>query len=133
MDTKHTPGPWHVGSSYGNDSASIVTEDGKIIGAIKVKQLVTVDKGHPVYSWSDELAANASLIAAAPELKSVSDNFEITGPDDDGFVWLVLHGNGTTGKAMFNLGKADMLAVQVALHLESDRRAAISKSTGKAA
>lgn len=79
----------------------------------------------------DEEFANARLIAAAPDLLSVVANFEVSGPDGDGLVWLFLHGNGTTGKAMFNLGKADTVAAQVALHLEADRRAAIAKATGE--
>lgn len=74
----------------------------------------------------------ALLIAAAPELKTVADNFQINGPDDDGLIWLVLHGNGTTGKAMFNLGRAEGIAGQVALCLEEDRCAAIAKATGGA-
>ena len=65
------------------------------------------------------------------DLLSVVANFEVSGPDGDGLVWLFLHGNGTTGKAMFNLGKADTVAAQVALHLEADRRAAIAKATGE--
>jgi hypothetical protein len=61
------------------------------------------------------------------EALQVLGNFEIAGPDDDGLLWLVLHGDGTTGKAMFNLGAcSDRLAGQVALLLEQDRRAALA-------
>lgn len=74
--------------------------------------------------------ANARLIAAAPELYAVADDFEISGPDADGLVWLILHGKGTSKRAMINLGTADMIAAQVALYLEEDRRAAIAKATG---
>jgi hypothetical protein len=63
-------------------------------------------------------------------LHGVANNFEICGPDADGLVWLVLHGNGTTGKGMFNLGTVDRIAVKVALELEADRRAAIAAATG---
>ena len=71
MNAKHTPGPWMVGPTYGNDSARIDTEGGTVIGSIKVKQLVSVDKGHANYAWSNELYANARLVAAAPELLDV--------------------------------------------------------------
>lgn len=53
--------------------------------------------------------------------------FAITGPDADGLVWLVLHGNGTSGKALFNLGRRERISTQVALALEQDRRAAIAE------
>lgn len=75
--------------------------------------------------------ADARRIAAVLALKAVADNFQIAGPDDDGLVWLVLHGNGTSGTAMFCLGAHGKLAVQVALHLEADRRAAIDAASAK--
>jgi hypothetical protein len=65
-------------------------------------------------------------IVERDQLLALARNFEVTGPDDDGLVWLVLRGEGTSGKAMFNLGSADRLVAQVALHLEADRRAAIA-------
>lgn len=73
----------------------------------------------------------AELKAQRDELLGVVKNFEIQGPDDDGFVWLVLHGNGTRSRAMFNLGKPK-LSVSVAQCLEEDRRAAIAKVEGGA-
>ena len=54
-------------------------------------------------------------------------NFEIKGPDDDGVLWLVLHGNGTTGRAMFNLGSEAFISGKVAALLEQDRRAALAQ------
>lgn len=71
--------------------------------------------------------------AQRDELLAVASNFEISGPDDDGLVWLILHGKGTTGRAMFQLGKPAQIAVQTAMHLEQDRRAAIAKVKGGAA
>lgn len=71
--------------------------------------------------------ALAKKDAALKACVSLSANFEISGPDADGLVWLVLHGNGTTGKAMFNLGSIDRIAAQTAMHLEQDRRAAITQ------
>ena len=73
MTNKHTPGPWIVGAAYGNDSARIETLGGETIGAIKVRQLAAVEKGHAIYAWSDELAANARMVAAAPELLAVAE------------------------------------------------------------
>lgn len=68
------------------------------------------------------------LVAINKELLAVVNNFHITEPDEDGCVWLVLNGNGTTGMAMFNLANGDRIAAKVALHLESDRKAAITKA-----
>lgn len=66
-------------------------------------------------------------------LLAVLKNFEIRGFDADGYAWLILHGQGITGKAMFCLGKYDRLVTRVAQELERDRRAAIAKATGSAA
>lgn len=68
------------------------------------------------------------LVATNKELLAVVNNFHITEPDEDGCVWLVLNGNGTTGMAMFNLGNGDRIAAKVAIHLELDRKAAIAKA-----
>jgi hypothetical protein len=77
-----------------------------------------------------ENEALREALKSVPDLHSLATNFEVTGPDADGLVWLVLHGNGTAGRAMVNLGTPDQLVAQVALHLEKDRRAALSKATG---
>lgn len=66
--------------------------------------------------------------AALEKCVSLAANFEVSGPDADGLVWLILHGNGTTGKAMFNLGEANRIAVQTALYFEQDRRKAITEA-----
>lgn len=77
----------------------------------------------------DEAAAELRrLDALNAELVSVLENFEVRAPDEDGLVWLVLHGNGTTGKAMFNLRSATRLAAQVALLLEESRITALAKA-----
>ncbi len=66
-------------------------------------------------------------------LTAVCSNFEITGPDDDGVVWIQLHGNGTSGQGLLRVGAIDAvegeqpIIVQVALALEEDRRAALAK------
>jgi hypothetical protein len=66
--------------------------------------------------------------AEVEALRAVANNFEITGPDEDGLVWLILRGRGTTGRALFNIGTADRIVAQVAMALEQDRRAAIAKA-----
>lgn len=110
----HTPRPWRL--TY---------TDRWVVGRDPdLGEVVIADIAH-------RSPANAHLISAAPDLKFIADSFEVTGPDDDGLIWLVLHGNGTTGKAMFNLGSASGLAAQVALSLERDRRAAVAKATGE--
>lgn len=68
MAATHTPGPWIYGSEVGVDSTRIETESGRVIGAIRTREVTDWQHGHPIYSWSDEGAANARLIAAAPEL-----------------------------------------------------------------
>lgn len=122
MSEQHSPGPW-----WPTDSG-VRNSGGYIAHTNPVSRYEGQDE-----RYAREVAqrgADRRLIAAAPELKSLADNFEITGPDDDGLLWLVLHGGGTTGKAMFNLGRAIGVAGQVALLLEQDRRAAIAKAEG---
>lgn len=121
-EAKHTPGPWW-------DTESGVRDRGGYICHTRPAQRYP-DQDERFEKETQERAANKRLIAAAPELKSIADNFQIKGPDEDGLIWLVLHGNGTTGKAIFNLGHAEGIAGQVALCLEEDRRAAIAKATG---
>ena len=75
--------------------------------------------------------AVAAKEVISAELVAVVENFQITGPDIDGLAWLVLHGKGTTGHAMFNLGSLDRIAAKVALNLEADRKSALDKWYGK--
>lgn len=83
--------------------------------------------------WEVKLPDAADpLTDAALDLKAVADAFEVTGPDADGLVWLVLRGSGTTGRAMVSLGSSARVAAQVALLLEEKRRAAVDKATGAA-
>ena len=123
MKAKHTPGPWFTL----REGFSAIYVEARIEGGM----LQEVAMCGPTEAGASQQEANAALIATAPELLSVAVNFEVSGPDSDGLLWLLLHGNGTTGKAMFNLGKAHTVAAQVALHLEADRRAAIAKAIGE--
>ncbi|ELY1969535.1 hypothetical protein SL040_000761 [Aeromonas salmonicida] len=75
----------------------------------------------------DPLLEIAELKSQRDELLALANNFQITGPDEDGVVWLLLHGSGTTGKAMFSLGSVERIAVQVALHLETERQSSLAK------
>lgn len=122
MDAKHTPKSWHC---Y-KDGTQWVISNGAHLIATTAGSPAHLGPGH-----ANRDKANAHLIVAAPELHSVATNFQITGPDDDGLVWLILHGNGVSGKAMFNLGSANQLATKVALELEADRLAATKKATGE--
>lgn len=133
MSTKHTPAPWvleirkGLGDASREATVAEIGTSGKYRGNVAYMQSAEHIDG----IGRDELIANARLIAAAPDLKAVAANFEITGPDDDGLVWLHLYGQGTTGKAMFQLGSPDRVAVQVALLLEGQRKAAIAKAEGR--
>ena len=51
-EMKHTPGPWVIGLETTDDTAQIIGHDG----------------GHIAYIERDPVAANANLIAAAPDL-----------------------------------------------------------------
>ena len=62
MNTKHTPGPWHVGRYTPNATEmTILTKNGSP---------VTPAWGPQFYVNSEQAKANACLIAAAPELLS---------------------------------------------------------------
>ena len=71
MEAKHTPGTWILGCEIGVDSTRIETESGKVIGAIRSREITSFEQSRPVYSWDDEGFANARLISAAPELLEV--------------------------------------------------------------
>lgn len=147
MNAKHTPGPLFVRQpeSFPFDiqivdaKGEVAFRESRYAYSTKQETVEDVMQGHgfpfdqrdAVIAENGRQLADMHLRAAAPDLLSVVANFEVSGPDGDGLVWLFLHGNGTTGKAMFNLGKADTVAAQVALHLEADRRAAIAKATGE--
>jgi hypothetical protein len=103
--------------------ACLLAEENK-----RLRQVCGIDSAE---SDSDEFHANANLIAAAPDMYAVASNFEIHGPDDDGMVWLVLHGRKATGRAMVRIGHKSLICAQVALKLEADRAAALRKARGK--
>lgn len=134
----HTPGPWKQGYTLSTEVTRRWTAEQWAQNDARERRLVFANFTSKDQGSCRRLIAvcesedDAPLIAAAPDLKAVANNFEITGPDADGLVWLVLHGKGTSGKAMFNLGTADKLATQCALLLEAGRRAAIAKATGSA-
>ncbi len=68
MEQKHTPGPWIYGPEVGPDCTRIDAENGLVIAAVRSREITSWEQSRPIYSWSDEGAANARLIAAAPDL-----------------------------------------------------------------
>lgn len=119
--TKHTELPWslddrkHLADIWGtqDDCDKLIATIAKYDGLLGV--------------------ANAEFIIRACnshyELLKFAKNFEIQEKDDG--LWLILHGNGTTGQVMFNLGRKEGLAPSVAKFLEQDRKAAIAKTEEK--
>lgn len=71
MEAKHTPGPWHVG--LGNGEGAIFADEGRMraeTGGTTLYPIATACVG-----WNKaEDAANARLIAAAPELLEALDD-----------------------------------------------------------
>ena len=68
MEQKHTPGPWIYGPEVGPDCTRIDAENGLVIAAVRSREITSWEQSRPIYSWSEEGAANARLIAAAPDL-----------------------------------------------------------------
>jgi hypothetical protein len=68
------------------------------------------------------MTKDEALDLALEALKNVT----VTGPDDDGLVWINLPGNGTTGKAILRVGKAGLIAAQCAKLYEEQRTKAIT-------
>ena len=68
MKQKHTPGPWIYGPEVGPDCTRIDAENGLVIAAVRSREITSWEQSRPIYSWSEEGAANARLIAAAPDL-----------------------------------------------------------------
>ena len=54
MSLKHTPGPWALGAESSDETGQVIAADGS----------------HIAYVECDPVAANARLIAAAPDLLS---------------------------------------------------------------
>lgn len=65
MELKHTPGPWRVDPMYEQD---VQTADGKIEICGAEYEFKKFGEGYVVPNTLDEAAANALLIAAAPEM-----------------------------------------------------------------
>lgn len=64
---QHTPGPWEYGARTGH-GIEICAEDGSLIASCPLpKYAPNPDKPSDLeQAWSDEVAANARLIAAVP-------------------------------------------------------------------
>lgn len=81
-EAKHTPGPWSI-QEYSNFSGWSVSAP--VRGCIAERWYPTSDAVERIYP-KDEMAANARLIAAAPEmleaLRRMAARFLCTHPDD---------------------------------------------------
>jgi hypothetical protein len=126
-EAKFTKGPWKIETYHETDDFGCV----RPITFIENAECQTICEIDSADHGIDEFDANAHLIAAAPDMYAVASNFEIQGPDDDGMVWLVLHGRKATGRAMVRIGHKSLICAQVALKLEADRAAALRKARGE--
>ena len=70
MTPKHTPGPWEAEGRdiYGADGFSVAEFDGVFIAREADGRLHPSAAGQSIERPDDEVAANARLIAAAPDL-----------------------------------------------------------------
>ena len=127
--SKHTPGPWAV---VEHDHAICIRTESPSktkYGASRYAAIGGFDRNDR--AQLEEARANARLIAAAPELLAVSDNWEVSEKEDG--IWLIIRGTGTTGRGAFRVARpgSRTIAVQVLRLLDADRRAAIAKATGE--
>lgn len=113
MKMKHTPGPWIYGPETGPDCTRIDAENGRVIAAVRSREITSWEQSRPIYSWSEEGAANARLIAAAPDL----------------FDFASLVSRMTTDSEMGGNMSGDD-AAQALSELIETARAAIAKATG---
>jgi hypothetical protein len=68
MSAQHTPGPWHADGRLAGDGAytQIIGQDGTPVAEVILWSNIDYEEGGDS-EW-EELAANARLIAAAPEM-----------------------------------------------------------------
>lgn len=125
----HTPTPW---VHHDGDDIIVSHQLGAFPGNV-----VCASPNPSLKASQRRFQANAAFIVRAcnrdhvfDELVRFASNFEFV-EKDDGY-WLILHGNGTSGKAAFNLGKPERIAVMVAKLLEEDRLVALAKARGEA-
>ena len=84
MKAQHTPGPWEKWPDSDSDSLAV----GPVAGGVAVCQIVTTDgQGLTHRGTLETAAANAALIASAPELLAALQNLVarnlIKDTDDD--------------------------------------------------
>lgn len=98
--------------------------DDKLVGRLRNLDAESIEIDRMLDEAADRIEADAARIK---KLEALAQNFQITGPDADELVWLVLHGHGTTGQAMLNIGSDKHIVAKVALLLEEDRVAALGR------
>lgn len=115
MTTKHTPGPWYVGTGTyeGRNiySANAITDSEGFI----YQPVIATAEDNDVPHWD----ANARLIAAAPELLTALQWYEAKAVQ--------------MGRAAINQDSKLMLALmkEIAVEYGAQARAAIAKATGE--
>ena len=72
-ETKHTPGPYHLGARYGHLQTEVLGPTGRAIATVWTHAFEHPRIGVPATYPHPEGQANARLIAAAPELLEVID------------------------------------------------------------
>lgn len=96
--------------NYGSEKP-LKNDEGRFI-----RPPVDGEEGYGMYKYLEDLREKVEPI-------EVCNNFEFREKEDG--LWLILHGKGTTGQAMFNLGTHKGLAYQTALFFEQDRLNAV--------
>lgn len=111
----HTPGPWHVSLP---DETLILGPDRRLVAT-------TLQDEEDYQEHFDRRAADAALIAAAPDLRDVAAAFSIK--EEGGRVWLHVSGERLVG---FDAEDEDAAPLVNKLRrLGQMRRAAIAKAT----
>lgn len=85
--SKHTPKPWKIGGEYSNKMDEIEGSDGRAVAVVWTRRAPEFATTRQQFKPDPELAANARLIVAAPELleacRVLLEHIEIGQVEDD--------------------------------------------------